>query len=360
MERRYRKPLSETLKSLKPFVFSLAPLLLVLLIAEMLVRFVVQPDIMLYNYETSNFNSDSTHMLIPHPTRIWGLSTGVSNAHGARHVVGDNGLRRVEETGAGLKALTIGDSSIFGHGLSDDETLHSQLSKSFLLRGLEVDVYCGGVPGYSTEQSLLLLDEQGWKLEPDLLVIGSLWSDNNYDLFVDKEWLEELRSPVRIFDKYMYWSSLWSLVRRGQVPDNISKEGALPVGWVRSPYPADSGYRRVPIDDYKLNLATMLEEASERNIGVVFLAPSNRYLLSNGLSESTWDSYFEAMRIIAKEWGVPVVDASEVLKKYSIETETAFLDEMHPTGVANSLYATEIIDTIILSGWPSDPMVPSL
>ena len=39
--------------------------------------------------------------------------------------------------------------SIFGHGLADDGTLHASLRRSLAGVGLDVDVFDGGIPGYS-------------------------------------------------------------------------------------------------------------------------------------------------------------------------------------------------------------------
>ena len=43
--------------------------------------------------------------------------------------------------------------------------------------------------GYSSFQSVNLLHLRGLSTEPDLFVIGNIWSDNNFDSFIDKELL---------------------------------------------------------------------------------------------------------------------------------------------------------------------------
>ena len=74
---------------------------------------------------------------------------------------------------------TTGDSSIFGHGLSDRETLHAHIEQEGAKEGISLKAVTGAVPGYSSVQSLNQLFQSGWDQNPDLLVIGNLWSDND-------------------------------------------------------------------------------------------------------------------------------------------------------------------------------------
>jgi len=350
MERRRRLLLNAAVHRIKPLLFSLGPLVLLLSLAEVTARVL---DGTSSSASETTHNSENAQQLVSHPTRIWGLSSGQRRAFGEPYSVGEDGLREVEVSGAEHRVLTLGDSSIFGHGLSDDDTLHSQIRAAFSGRGYEVDVFCGGVPGYSTEQSLLLLEEVGWSLGPDLLVIGNLWSDYNYDYFVDKEWLEELASPVRVLDRLLWWSRLWTVVRGSRQPEKATADGRLPVGWVKTPYASNDDRHRVPLEDYRANLKALLSQSERRGVEVIFLAPSNRWLLSRGSETGeVWAPYFEAMAEVADVEGAPVVDATQHLMAAGLSADDAFLDEMHPTRVSNSVYAAAIVDASLTLGWP--------
>ena len=61
----------------------------------------------------------------------------------------------------------------------DDETIIEQTVDRLRATGLDVDAVNAGVPGYSTEQTRMLLEEDGWQLEPTLLLIGNLWSSSS-------------------------------------------------------------------------------------------------------------------------------------------------------------------------------------
>ncbi|MEE2750471.1 MAG: sulfatase-like hydrolase/transferase [Myxococcota bacterium] len=295
----------------------------------------------------------------PHPTRMWTLRRDMTEQFGAPTRVKEQGLRAVQTTGAPLKILTLGDSSIFGHALAEQDTLHAHLKAALGERGVEVDVLCGAIPGYSTEQTLRLLDEVGWDLKPDLIVIGTLWSDNNLDHFVDAEWMALLNSPVSRFDGWMRsWSRAWRTARSKTSPQVSATHGAdfSPVGWIRDPEP--EGRRRVPPTDYANNLDRILLEAQRRGVGALMFQPVNPERLTGEVDRSAWGAYFEIQRGIATRRGVPIVDGVESLRASGLGVGRAFLDDLHPTGAANRVYAEAVAERLVERGWPGTGLSP--
>ena len=328
------------------FVFSLVPLLVLLTIGEVLARVAWHPTT----------RRPTGIGMVPHPSRIWALAPGDTQvAFDATFSVGADGLRTVPPVPAArYRALTLGDSSIFGHGLPDEGTLHVRLARAFAAAGVPVEVLDGGIPGYSSEQSLALLHEVGWAKQPDLLIIGNLWSDNGIRFFSDREWMNRLRasdaSLVRLLDRsqLLRWMG-WQVAP--------PREESLPVGWVRDPYA--TGRRRVPVTDYAQNVDTMLMEAAERQVSVVMLSPCNRLLASPGWSQPTaWDVYFQTMRAVADRRSVPLVDACGVIGARGVDGDAVFLDEMHPTAMTNGLYADALVRVLTARGWPFRGVVP--
>ena len=331
---------------LRRLLFSVAVTLVFFGSAEALVRLNWQPA-------STGMTAEGT-ALTAHPTRIWGLPPGGGASFGASYSIWDNGLRAVEVTGAPYRALTTGDSSIFGHGLADEDTLHAALRDAMARVEVPVDVFCGGVPGYSTEQTRALLDEVGWSLNPDLLIVGNLWSDNDVRPFSDREWMNALRTPASGLERLMQSSSLWRLARRTFEPP---AEEALPVGWVRDPYA--TGRRRVSLTEDAENLDAVLVEAASRRVGAVMLSPCNRILADPTWTRDTsWRPYFEAMERVAERRSVPLVKGCDVLKAAQMEGDAAFLDEMHPTGAVNVLYARALVRALRVRGWPSQRVLP--
>jgi len=288
-----------------------------------------------------------------HPERMWALATGSFELDGGGYTVGEDGLRLTEDEGKDLRVLTLGDSSIFGHGLSDADTLHEQLEESLAESGVQVDVSCGGVPGYSTLQVGLLLRDVGWDLEPRLLVLGSLWSDNQHEFFVDQEWLDALARPAWRMEFFLDRSHFWRWVRRFSLS---SGQTDIPVGWIRAPYSKRD--RRVPLNAYAQAVDALLVEAASRGVGVVILAPANRERLETDHVLHPWDDYFHALEQVAAHRSVLVVDAAELIRRAGLTLDEAFLDRLHPSSATNAVYAAGLTEALVGSGWPSNSLLP--
>jgi len=185
-----------------------------------------------------------------------------------------------------------------------------------------------------------------------VLIIGSLWSDNNFDHFVDEEWLATLDSPATRFQKILMNSAVFRWLSLTVKPVQVTKgDPHSKVSWLRTPY--ETGRRRVPVQLYGATLDKMIVEAIRREIVVVVLQPGNRYRLSGMAEEATWDVYFETQRDVAKYRSIPIIDAVDVWRLFGLSPEEAFVDEMHPSGVANQWLAAAIVDLLVQRDWPS-------
>ena len=112
-------------------------------------------------------------IMTAHPTRLWGLAPGKRKNVSTTATVNHLGIRGTPvvtpRPGGEERIVILGDSTFFGHGVADDDTMSAVLQR----RRANTSVINGGIPGYSTEQTRRLLDEVIWDLEPTLLVIGS-------------------------------------------------------------------------------------------------------------------------------------------------------------------------------------------
>lgn len=323
---------------MKRLLFSIITLLLTLVIVEGFVRFFPLPKL----------ESPSVGMqLQAHPSRIWSMTPGTQKQFGATVTIDDLGMRATETTPDSDKWLVLGDSSFFGHGLDDDGTLHHHLESALRAEGANIDVLCGATPGYSTVQTLDFMNEIGWDLKPSVLVIGNLWSDNNFDHFQDAQWMAELNQPKNRSLRFLRESHAFIQLTKLLRPElmHTSAPEANPhakISWVRDPFA--NGKRRVPLPLYIETLSTLIIEAKSRNINVVLIQPANRHRLDIVDVEVTWDPYFKGQSAVSKHFDVPIIDVAPTLRAFGLSKSDAFLDDMHPTSQANFWLAQSIVD----------------
>lgn len=327
-------------------LLAVLPVTLLLGLGELAARTLWEPPIQVLGRQASEGTSMS-----PHPTRLWAPPTGDLDQFGVVTPINEDNLRAVPVTGAPLRALTLGDSSIFGHALEHEDTLHASLQASLAKRGVQVDVHCGGVPGYSVLQSTVLMEEVGWDLEPDLLVVGNMWSDTNMDRFVDKELFEQLGSPSARLDFALRGSMLWTWMRRlGSTSTSSGATAAHTVTWLDSR--TTSGRRRVPLADYARLLDALVREAGRRGVSVAVLAPASRQRMTSPDSTQLYAPYLDTLRGLAAHHGLPMVDGAHTLRAAREVQDDLFVDTLHPSGRANELYGEALADALVSHGWP--------
>ena len=303
--------------------------------------------------------------MVPHPTRLWTLAPGTLDQSGVPAIIDQHGLREAAVGGGEWDVLTLGDSTIFGHNLGEEDTLHQGVRAALLTQGIDADVHCGAVPGYSTLQTRQLLWEEGPRLEPDLLVIGGLWTDAMFEATADKDWMNGLLPPGPLLTPQgLIWRLKWlfsSPLEEDGVFNAVRALAPAPESdWAsRSRGGAPSaGVRRVSVGDYASNLDWMLQWAAAREIGAVVLSPANLERLDGLPGSERWQMYLQAQRLVARRRSVLVVDARDALADSGLSGERAFLDGVHPTGEANGIIAEALGAVLVEAGWPEASLVP--
>ncbi len=296
-------------------------------------------------------------MMVGDDQRLWAMAPGVWPNGTTRAKINAWGLRgelpELPRPAGRQRILVLGDSSFFGHGIADGETIPVRLGEDLRAAGLDVDSFNGAIPGYSTEQTLLLLDDVGFRHEPTLLVVGNLWSDNNVDAFRDADLLRSVHVNANPLMRAAFVRLLagWADRARGG-------NGAHLVTWTHdSHWPKDQD-RRVPIQDYARNLDRIVREAREHGAGVVFIAPVNRGLAEGRYAEGAiWDVYFRAQAEVAAWHGLPVVSAKAALDADPAPADQEFVDVMHPSALGAGLIAARVATTLVEAGWPTTPLL---
>lgn len=289
------------------------------------------------------------------PWLLWELRPGVHAEKGVTVRINHLGLRdRERGPKTRPRALALGDSSVYGFGVEDE-----QVFTALLEARVGADVVNAAVPGYSTYQALNLLDARGMDLDPDLLIVATLWSDNNFDSFVDRELLAS----------YQGWEGSWTHRVRAALSTSAAFRWldwtvrvepaavrARKVGWQVGGTDPRNGRRRVAIDDYAANLDAFAERMRARGGGVVYVILPNRADLRNDAADPAWGPYRAVMRDAARRWGAPLVDLPPRFRADGGSADALFLDQMHPTPRGHALMADAIAEALAAAGWPASPL----
>jgi lysophospholipase L1-like esterase len=294
----------------------------------------------------------SAIMMRGSPFLLWELAPGERDGQGGPVSINSMGFRDRERSAkTGPRVLALGDSSVYGFGVGDGDVFSAKLEGVFESSGAAF--INGGVPGYSSTQALNLLWGRGMALEPDLLLAMTLWSDNNFDTFVDADqiatyaaWRRSGIASVEAVLERLAIYRLFEFYLRQREPGRV--------GWMELKRQAPSGKRRVPIGDYARNLGEMCTSMAQRGGGVVFVILPNRNDLTGAESQPPWAPYREVMRSVARSCGAPVVDLPRAFAADG--RPHLFLDEMHPSAAGHALMAATIADTLRQAGWPKTPI----
>lgn len=333
---------------------ALAVLVVLGVVAEVLSR-AVAPQV-----PTWHGNDNGGVIMVGHPTRLWSIGPGVRRNATATATIEEIGLRSPVPKGprpAGRqRILVVGDSTFFGHGVDDDATMEAQLQELLRAAGTDVEVVNGGIPGYSTEQTRMLLDDVGWSLDPTLLVLGNIWSDNNFDLFSDADLL---RTRAAFATNPLARSAFFQILA-GVVDRARGGPGAHLVTWTRQSTRPEHGQRRVPVQRYAANLDAMIRAAAARKIGAVLLVPTNTHLIAHPDDpDPVWKPYHEAQRAVAAHHGLPLL---QTLPRMLEAAKTApagslFVDDIHPSRAGHAVFAASIAAGLHAADWPAQPLL---
>ncbi len=265
--------------------------------------------------------------------------------------------------------LVTGDSSVYGWGQPDGknyaEQLEALLGRSFT--GQRFRVVNLGVPGYSTEQTLLLLEDLGWSYEPDLVVVHNIFSDCNIDAFQDRTALRLADPGGTLSQKILHSSALYCSVRQpwvehiatvNQQPNRVLMPG-IPTGANQAAalekIDTVIDLSRVPLDDYLDNLETILEGAEGRSAGLLLAPLAQEWdvgVWNVPMPEPAagqvlpWFPYREAQVAWAASHGVEVVSMPEAFAAAPGDKARLFIDNMHPSVTGAAVMAQAIVERL--------------
>ena len=273
-----------------------------------------------------------------HPRRYYTLAPGFrySPAHLGRDATGAWPFRGrpPEPAPPGLlRVALLGDSVVYGSSLDAADLPGSRLADALARRGWTPDrvaVVSLGVPGYSTVQLGLLLDEALSSTRYDAVVLWpAAWNDQAPALVApDAELLAALAdtSPLEWLRDH---SRLAALLRRRERPIDQAgivaawERGAPPHGW------------RVPAGEVGSNVAGLLARCAQAGVPAVVLASAHPPRTAAEHPRTRQDA--EAVAAAAREAGAPLVDGQAVLEASGLDPGRLFVDYVHPSPEATAL-----------------------
>lgn len=311
-----------------------------------------------------------------HPRYLWRLEPGSVAEHlGIHSPINEVGLRSPylpddPRAPGEIRVLVTGDSSIFGLGIPEGRTYDALLEKE-LARRLDrpVKVINLGTPGYSTEQTLRLLEDVGWSYRPDLVVVSNIFSDCNIDAFQDRAALNLANPEEGLLRRalhrsrmycavYMPWARFQaSAAQQGEV--NAVFMPGNPIGPNQAVQLEEIDrvidLSRVPLEDYLDNLDTIREEAAERGASMLLAPLAQEWDVGRWTVPMPqpvegqvlpWYPYREAQREWAEDRGVGLVPFYEVFPNSGGNPSQFFIDVMHPSQYGARLMAVAVADYV--------------
>jgi lysophospholipase L1-like esterase len=288
------------------------------------------------------------------PYLLFEFAPGVRHEQGVIVNINSLGLRgpeiEIPKPRITKRLITTGDSSVFGFGVEDKEVFSSIVDSRL---GENVEAINGAIPGYSSYQSINLMKLRGLKTEPDLFVIANIWSDNNFDSFVDKDLLAVYTGfEESIWGKFQLLLQKSNIYRVADWKLRVKKQQQKirTVSW-QVGSSNHIGARRVEINDYAANLEILVSMALSTNAEVVFVMLANEDDLKSEGGDKAWTPYREVMEDTAKRVGAPVIKVVELFKASGLTKEQLFLDEMHPTTAGHKIIGDALADMLESYDW---------
>jgi len=285
-------------------------------------------------------------VMVDDEERGWALPKGVKKQE---HMDGSTrvnsmGLRGPEVTprGAGEQRLfTLGDSSIFGAGMSLKEVLSSVAAAELGRRlGAPVSAVIGAIPGYDSGQSLATLRKFGAKVQPTWVVIGNLWSD----LYHGDP------AKIRLKRRALIRGPLGKLALYRELRRRLPGLEPIKVRWMVTNDdlgdPSKGRPTRISLEKYGENLEAMVLEAKKLGARALFLILPAPMDFSDDISEQpTVERFRAAMRKAAAKHSAPLVDGPAAFKAAGAGLPW-FIDNVHPSREGHQLLGEAVADAI--------------
>lgn len=267
----------------------------------------------------------------------WRVKAGRNREFGVPAIteVNSRGIRGPElelSPGGQRRVLIVGDSSIYGVRVRDQDTIAGQLTQLLQRNDPNFLVLNGGCPGYSTWQVKRLLSEQLLAYQPEWVIIGALWSDTQG---ADQPDATQFGGEMLA---WRYHSRAYVLLRLWLQQSRWHTEAPAQVAHGLQPMLAPTN--RVPIEDYEQNLQDLITMTQAAGAQPAFLLLPGIRDVQDGQTGDFREGYRQVMRAMAADNGFPIADmASQFI---GMNPQATFYDDVHPQPIGYRKIATEL------------------
>ncbi len=286
------------------------------------------------------------------PILRYGLQPGFEFSVGENlyriNALGMRGPELPKEKSAGVqRILLLGDSYAFGLGVGEDATIAAQLQDRLQPGHQGLQVLNMGVPGYHTGQQLRALQQQGFDLQPDLVILVYYANDNvastfMYDPRLRFLYVDEL--PLTYGMKsFMSRSALYALVTKAYT-------GSLQ----RADYFDSRGPQHWSVTQKRIK--AVVRACGQRNLPILLVALPALFNSVDMVNEKgTTIPDQQRVLDLAEDVGVPVVDYRALLLKRQRAVEELFVslkpEDTHLNRQGYALLVDLIMEQIQAQQW---------
>jgi lysophospholipase L1-like esterase len=268
----------------------------------------------------------------------WGFEPGSTIVHGNVEItINSLGLRGAElpatKAPDEIRLLSLGDSTVYGYGVREDEVFGG-VAAALLAEasGHPVLHVNAALPGYDTDQAMLVLQDMAPVAGADWLVIACIWSD----LFhAARDPAAGERVPLASYRLLTRLLGPWLPPRTIGWWDPESGTGTPEAG--RSPRTSLSQY----MDNLRA-LAALGQQHGARPVFVTLPAPID---LDPRQVPTYIQDYRSAMFTVAQALDAPFVDGPDVFARAGA-TPAMFYDQVHPSAEGHALLGEALASSL--------------
>ncbi|MEE9126576.1 MAG: GDSL-type esterase/lipase family protein [Planctomycetota bacterium] len=245
----------------------------------------------------------------------------------------------LEKPAGTRRILIVGDSYAFGFGVDEPDTLAARLQDDLRKDHGDVTVLNMGVPGYQTGQELGRLERDGFRLQPDLVILVYYANDNvaasfHYDPERKICYVDELPLPLG-FKRFMIRFALYAMATKAYTA-HLERSGVL-----EARNPDHMGVTRS-------RLAKIADLCRKQNVKLLLVAIPALASSTDLVNEDHIDTRLHRQILAhAQSEGIPAVDFRAELIRVGKPIEELILTDgervdMHLTGEGYTMLARQI------------------